>query len=88
MTRSPLREEPEIDRIAHTVTAEIARVQVITTVANRQHAGGELGVAPGLIEGDHGIEGAAVPDPTVHGLTRGFAPPSRRRAGRTRFRMA
>src|SRR5262249_45234620 len=48
-------------------------MQMVAIVVNREHAPRVLRVAQRLVEVDHGVEGAAAPDPFVDGDALGFA---------------
>src|SRR5215813_187928 len=60
-----LPEQRQIDRVAHRVVAEIARVEVVAAVVDRQHPGRMHWVAQGFVEVDDRIECSAVADPGV-----------------------
>src|SRR6266852_5497953 len=49
-------------RVAHGVVAQIARVEVVTAVVDRQHPGRVGRIAERLVEVDHRVEGPAVAD--------------------------
>src|SRR5262249_57028656 len=68
-----LPEQRQIDRVAHRVVAEIARVEVVAAVVDRQYAGRMHWVAQGFVEVDDRIECSAVADPGVDRLALGFA---------------
>src|SRR5437879_128128 len=72
-SRSRLVEQRQVDRVAHRVVAEIARVKVVAAVVDRQHAGRMVRIAQGLVEVDDRVEGAAVADPGVDRLALGLA---------------
>ena len=74
----PYSNSDQVDDVAHPVVADIARMQVIAAVVDRQHARRMLGIAHALVEVDHRIERAAVPDPCIHRLPHRLA---RRRPG-------
>ncbi len=59
-------------------------MQVIAAVVDRQHAGGMLRIAHALVEIDHRVERAGVPDPCVHRLADRLA---RRRPGAHQERL-
>src|SRR5215470_16852332 len=68
-----LLEQRQIDRVAHRVVAEIARVEMVAAVVDRQHPGRMRYVAQGFVEVDDRIECSAVADPGVDRLALGFA---------------
>src|SRR5215831_14171129 len=68
-----LPEQRQIDRVAHRVVAEIARVEVVAAVVDRQHPRRMRWVAQCFVEVDDRIECSAVADPGVDRLALGFA---------------
>src|SRR5437763_10834555 len=61
-------EQGEVDRVAHLAIAEVARMQVVAAIVDRQHAGRVLGITQRAVEIDDRVEGAALADPRVDRL--------------------
>jgi hypothetical protein len=66
-------EQCEIDRVAQLTIAEIARMQAITAIVDRQHLDWVLGVAKGEIEIRNTVERAALAERVVDGGSMLFA---------------
>src|SRR5438309_1073927 len=66
-------EQREIDRVAQLAIAEIARVQAVTAIVDRQHLDRVFGVAQGEIKIRNAVERAALADPVVDGGSMLFA---------------
>src|SRR6267142_5556109 len=63
-------EQRQVDRVAHRAVAQVARVEVVAAIADRQHARRMLGIAQGAVEIDERVEDVALAQPVVDRLAR------------------
>ena len=70
--RAPGLEETQVDRRRQQAIARLVRVQVVARVRIGSEARRIRRISHDGVEIDHGVERAALPNPPVHRLTRGF----------------
>src|SRR5467141_3535456 len=56
-------EQRQIDGVAHRAVTQVARVEVVATIVDRQHPGRMLGIAQGLVEIDDRVEDVGLAQP-------------------------
>src|SRR6267378_996108 len=59
-------EQREIDRVAHRAVPQVARVQVVVAIVDRQHPGRMVGIAQRLVEIDDRVEGVGLAHPLIN----------------------
>src|SRR5580765_7060017 len=69
-----LVEQRQIDRVTHRAIAEIARMEVIAAVVDREHPRRMAGVAQRAIEVDDRVEALGLAQPFVDRLAHRLAP--------------
>src|SRR5262249_61790092 len=74
-SRSPMSlEQRQVDRVAHRTIAQIARVEMVAAVVDRQHLGRMVGIAQRPVEVGDPVEALALPQPVIDRLAHGLAP--------------
>jgi hypothetical protein len=73
-------EQRQVDAVAHAYVAEIARVQMVTGIIDRQHFFGTIRVGRAFVKVDHRVEGAGrarIGSPGIHHTPARCTPPRR-----------
>src|SRR3989441_11432459 len=58
-------EQRELDGVAHRAVTQVARVEVVAAIVDRQHPGRMVGIAQGLVEIDDRVEGVRLAQPLI-----------------------